>query len=155
RAAEHGEVPRREGETIGRGSAARPAESVRTPNCAPRRCRGSWSVDRKRRRRVLENRSHLVTEIDAGSVFSVTDTIVAIATPSGRGGIGVIRVSGPDAASIAHRLITHQGSLDPRYATRTKVRLTTSGRSDDGPPTPIRNTPATDAFDHVVAIYFP
>ena len=86
-------------------------------------------------------------------MFSVTDTIVAIATPSGRGGIGVVRVSGPEAAPIAQRLITHRGVLEPRYATRTKVRLTASDRGDDRPPTPIRN--AMDAFDHVVAIYFP
>ena len=34
-------------------------------------------------------------------MFSVDDTIVAIATPAGRGGIGVVRVSGPDRAAIA------------------------------------------------------
>ena len=88
-------------------------------------------------------------------MFSLTDTIVAIATPSGRGGIGVVRVSGPEAAPIAQRLITHRGVLEPRYATRTKVRLTASDRGDDRPPMPIRNAFATDAFDHVVAIYFP
>jgi len=32
------------------------------------------------------------------------DTIVAIATPPGRGGIGVVRLSGPDAHAIAGRL---------------------------------------------------
>jgi tRNA modification GTPase len=88
-------------------------------------------------------------------VFSVTDTIVAIATPAGRGGIGVVRVSGPDALSIAQRLITHQGVLEPRYATWTKVSLTASGSADERPPTPLRSASATDAFDHVVAIYFP
>ena len=88
-------------------------------------------------------------------MFSVTDTIVAIATPSGRGGIGVVRLSGPEAASIARRLITHQGVLEPRHATWTKVRLSASSRGDDDPPTPIRNASAMDAFDHVVAIYFP
>ncbi len=34
-------------------------------------------------------------------MFSPDDTIVAIATPAGRGGIGVVRVSGPDAPAIA------------------------------------------------------
>ena len=33
------------------------------------------------------------------------DTIVAIATPAGRGGIGVVRLSGPDARSIAAPLL--------------------------------------------------
>ena len=36
-------------------------------------------------------------------MFSTTDTIVAIATPPGRGGIGVVRLSGPDAHAIAQR----------------------------------------------------
>ena len=42
------------------------------------------------------------------------DTIVAIATPSGRGGIGVIRISGPLVVGIAEQLV---GTLPkPRYA---------------------------------------
>ena len=36
-------------------------------------------------------------------MFSTSDTIVAIATPPGRGGLGVIRLSGPDASRIAIR----------------------------------------------------
>lgn len=45
---------------------------------------------------------------------SSTDTIAAIATAAGQGGIGVIRLSGPQAASIATQL---SGKLPkPRYA---------------------------------------
>lgn len=36
--------------------------------------------------------------------MATTDTIAAIATPPGRGGVGVIRISGPDALSIGERL---------------------------------------------------
>ena len=56
-------------------------------------------------------------------MFSVSDTIVAIATPAGRGGIGVVRLSGPDACAIASRILTRQTALAPRHApfTRTKV----------------------------------
>lgn len=36
---------------------------------------------------------------------SVTDTIAAIATPPGRGGIGIVRVSGPGVPSIADGLL--------------------------------------------------
>lgn len=54
--------------------------------------------------------------------FSTTDTIVAIATPPGRGGIGVVRVSGPDAAAIAGHLITHHTPLEPRRAIFTRLR---------------------------------
>ena len=55
-------------------------------------------------------------------MFSVTDTIVAIATPPGRGGIGVVRVSGPEAQRVAQRLITHDGPLVARHATFTRLR---------------------------------
>ncbi|VAX13255.1 tRNA-5-carboxymethylaminomethyl-2-thiouridine(34)synthesis protein MnmE [hydrothermal vent metagenome] len=44
----------------------------------------------------------------------VEDTIAAIATPAGRGGVGIIRVSGPAAAAIAHSML---GRLPrPRFA---------------------------------------
>ncbi len=42
------------------------------------------------------------------------DTIAAIATPAGMGGVGVIRVSGKDALSIAERMTGK--TLTPRYA---------------------------------------
>ncbi len=64
-------------------------------------------------------------------MFSTTDTIVAIATPPGRGGIGVVRLSGPDAHAIAQRLTTHRGAFEPRYATFTKVRLKPDATYDD------------------------
>jgi tRNA modification GTPase len=66
-------------------------------------------------------------------MFSTSDTIVAIATPPGRGAIGVVRLSGPDAPAIARRLISHRGDLEPRRATFTR----------------------THAADQVVATYFP
>jgi tRNA modification GTPase len=48
------------------------------------------------------------------------DTIAALATPAGRGGIGVIRVSGPAAPEIAQRLL---GRLPtPRQATYAAFR---------------------------------
>ena len=33
--------------------------------------------------------------------MNLDDTIVAIATPPGRGGIGVVRIAGPEARAIA------------------------------------------------------
>lgn len=53
-------------------------------------------------------------------MFSTDDTIVAIATPPGRGGIGVVRICGPDAPAIAARL-TGRASFDPRHATLTAI----------------------------------
>ena len=62
-------------------------------------------------------------------MFSVSDTIVAVATPPGRGGIGVVRLSGPDAAAIGHRLVDREEALAPRHATFARVidRETTEG----------------------------
>lgn len=45
------------------------------------------------------------------------DTIVAVATPPGRGGIGVVRISGPDARAIAARIIEHPSPFEARRAT--------------------------------------
>ncbi len=53
-------------------------------------------------------------------MFSTDDTIVAIATPPGRGGIGVVRLSGPHAGSIAGALTGRDG-FEPRHATLTTV----------------------------------
>jgi tRNA modification GTPase len=40
------------------------------------------------------------------------DTIAAISTPPGRGGIGIVRLSGPDAASIATQLVRLRQPLE-------------------------------------------
>ena len=42
------------------------------------------------------------------------ETICALATAIGQGGIGVIRISGPLAADIANQIL--QRTLEPRYA---------------------------------------
>jgi tRNA modification GTPase len=54
-------------------------------------------------------------------MFSTGDTIVAIATPPGRGGIGVVRISGPGALAIARGLTTGERPFEARYATLTRV----------------------------------
>ena len=70
-------------------------------------------------------------------MFSPDDTIVAIATPAGRGGIGVVRVSGPDAQSIATRLKRGGEPLAPRHATFARID---AGR---------------ETADHVILTLFP
>ena len=54
-------------------------------------------------------------------MFSPDDTIVALATPPGRGGLGVVRISGPQANEIAACLLECR-YLEPRHATLTRVR---------------------------------
>ncbi|MBT8449647.1 MAG: tRNA uridine-5-carboxymethylaminomethyl(34) synthesis GTPase MnmE, partial [Gammaproteobacteria bacterium] len=68
--------------------------------------------------------------------MTTQDTIAAQATAAGRGGIGVIRISGDQAVSIAHK-ITGQ-DLAPRHATYTAF-LSQNGH----------------AIDQGIAIYFP
>jgi tRNA modification GTPase len=58
----------------------------------------------------------------AHDMFSTTDTIVAIATPPGRGGLGVVRISGPSSAPIASALLERTTPLRPRHATYARVR---------------------------------
>lgn len=64
------------------------------------------------------------------------DNIAAIATAPGRGGIGVVRISGGNLAAISEALFAH--SLVPRYATYTPFL------DADG-----------SIIDHGIAIYFP
>ena len=66
-------------------------------------------------------------------MFSTHDTIVAVATPPGRGGIGVVRVSGSEAETIARQLIARERPLEPRHATYARIA----------------------ACDQVVATFFP
>ncbi|MGQ4006213.1 tRNA uridine-5-carboxymethylaminomethyl(34) synthesis GTPase MnmE [Francisellaceae bacterium CB300] len=47
------------------------------------------------------------------------DTIVAIATPQGNGGIGIVRISGVDALQIANTITSKH--LQPRQATFTNI----------------------------------
>ena len=109
--------------------------------------------DGKHRRRIFEDRSHLETEVDHRPtedtktfvvfvilvvqglwfMFSTSDTIVAIATPPGRGGLGVVRLSGPEAHRIARGLIARDRDLEPRHATFCLVRLKPAPSSDPSP----------------------
>ncbi len=66
-----------------------------------------------------------------------TDTIVAIATPPGRGGVGIIRVSGSLACAIAQK-ISHKTSIEPRL-----VQFSSFYGTDD-----------TDIIDQGVLLYF-
>jgi tRNA modification GTPase len=77
-------------------------------------------------------------------VFATTDTIVAIATPPGRGGIGVVRLSGPSAHDTALRLIARSAPLQPRHATLSTIHRP-SAKAEE----------LTDPFDRVVVTHFP
>ena len=62
--------------------------------------------------------------------MSELDTIVAIATPPGRGAIGVVRVSGPTAARVARALLGR--CPEPRHATLATFREADGAAIDAG-----------------------
>ena len=71
-------------------------------------------------------------------MFATDDTIVAISTPPGRGGLGVIRLSGPQSPRIAATLLNRSEPLTARQATFGHV-----------------HDPVTDQrIDQVVATWF-
>jgi tRNA modification GTPase len=72
-------------------------------------------------------------------MFATDDTIVAIATPPGRGALGVVRLSGPRALDLAGTLLDRAAALQPRHATFTRVEGETGA----------------SALDEVVATFFP
>lgn len=64
------------------------------------------------------------------SLATDSDTICAIATPPGRGGVGVVRVSGPLAKNIANTLVRFEPS--PRHAHFTSIFDHSSELIDQG-----------------------
>jgi tRNA modification GTPase len=77
-------------------------------------------------------------------VFSTADTIVAIATPPGRGGIGVVRLSGPAAHAAARRVTARDRPFKPRHATLALARGAPAADGGTG-----------EALDQVIVTYFP
>jgi tRNA modification GTPase len=73
---------------------------------------------------------------------SLDDTIVAIATPPGRGGIGVVRLAGPDAKKIALTMLRLKRELEPGHAvfgelvepsSEEKVKIPTLNAAENAP----------------------
>jgi tRNA modification GTPase len=89
--------------------------------------------------------------------MNLDDTIVAIATPPGRGGIGVVRLAGPEARAIAAPMLSRGGDLEPGRAifcdlidpcgADTPVRETLATKTSPATTTPAR-------IDEVVVTYF-
>jgi tRNA modification GTPase len=82
--------------------------------------------------------------------MNLDDTIVAIATPPGRGGIGVVRLAGPDARAIAQPMLSRGGELKPGRAIACDLIEPST--------TPSERISATTAIpsriDEVVVTYF-
>jgi tRNA modification GTPase len=82
---------------------------------------------------------------------NLDDTIVAVATPPGRGGIGVVRLAGPNARQIACPMLRLKHDLEPGRAVFGElVEARSAGR-------PAREELASthmDRIDEVVVTYF-
>jgi tRNA modification GTPase len=68
----------------------------------------------------------------SGAGAPVSDTIVAIATPPGKGAIAIVRISGSRTRELAARLVRHDGELVPRYATYATIVSETGHAIDRG-----------------------
>ncbi len=64
------------------------------------------------------------------TISPVTDTIVAIATPAGSGGVGIVRLSGPRAVQIGETVCAR--ALTPRRAYHARFRGAQDETIDDG-----------------------
>lgn len=86
-------------------------------------------------------------------MFAIDDTIVAIATPPGRGALGVVRISGPRTLEIADAMLERNEPLQPRHATFTRVRgeMSRTGALDEVVAT-LFTAPRSCTGEHVVEI---
>ena len=107
--------------------------------------------------------------------MNLDDTIVAIATPPGRGGIGVVRLAGPEALNIAAPMLRLKHPLEPGRAircdlidpcaadtpvcetpdlARTHVGAAAPGRPAERSSAPADTTTNPTRIDEVVVTYF-
>jgi tRNA modification GTPase len=103
--------------------------------------------------------------VDPGA--NLDDTIVAIATPPGRGGIGVVRLSGPDARKIAGPLLRLKHELEPGRAvfgevvgpppvgnSENKIKIPTSAAKNAAEMGHPLESLQSERIDEVVVTYF-
>jgi tRNA modification GTPase len=83
--------------------------------------------------------------------MNLDDTIVAIATPPGRGGIGVVRLAGPEAKAIAQPMLRLTRDLQPNQAVVCDL---VDPRGADTPARETADTAASARIDEVVVTYF-
>jgi tRNA modification GTPase len=82
---------------------------------------------------------------------NLDDTIVAIATPPGRGGIGVVRLAGPESKAIVMPMLRLKHDLEPGRAVFGEL-IEPHALPDDSQPGPAG--PHNERVDEVVVTYF-
>jgi tRNA modification GTPase len=84
--------------------------------------------------------------------MNLDDTIIAIATPLGRGGIGVVRLAGPEACAIAAPMLRLRRELKPNQAIfGVLIEPDAAGPAFASAGTP---APNEQRIDEVVVTYF-
>jgi tRNA modification GTPase len=78
---------------------------------------------------IAYNECSLMTDANPTSE-TVADTIAAISTPPGRGGIGIVRLSGPEAVSIAVQLVSLRQPLEHGRARLADVLDAADGQAE-------------------------
>ncbi len=84
--------------------------------------------------------------------MNLDDTIVAMATPPGRGGIGVVRLSGPAARAIAGSMLRLKHELEPGHALIAELIEPASGERIDEAVVTYFAKPRSYTADDVVEI---
>src|SRR5207248_3578683 len=82
------------------------------------------------------------------------DTIVAIATPPGRGGIGVVRLAGPETRSIALPMLRLKHDLEPGRAVFGELIEPPNDRVGTGVHARPDERSSAARIDEVVVTYF-
>jgi len=86
--------------------------------------------------------------------LNLDDTIVAIATPPGRGGIGVVRLAGPEALAIAQPMLCLKHDLEPGRAVFGELVEPSADHVGTGALTRPVERSSTARIDEVVVTYF-
>jgi tRNA modification GTPase len=88
-------------------------------------------------------------------LVNLDDTIVAIATPPGRGGIGVVRLAGPEARDVVIPMLRLKHDLEPGRAVFGELIEPENKPCGDGRPRPSGASDSSPArIDEVVVTYF-
>jgi len=91
--------------------------------------------------------------------MNLDDTIVAVATPAGRGGIGVVRVAGPEARAIVAPMLRLKHELEPGRAAFGELVEPDAARDSmvagrAGAVAPQEQRADEERIDEVVVTYF-
>ena len=86
--------------------------------------------------------------------MNLDDTIVAIATPAGRGGISVVRLAGPDARAITAPMLELKHELEPGRAVFGELVEAEESRQLQSSPMLEGAGPRSRRIDEVVVTYF-